>query len=202
MVHSRDLAYLRKDVRANCVIFLDLCREAGLPVLVTETVRDEEYQRALVARGYASKGATRPTFHSVKAGLAFDICKNVRGHEYDDASFFARCGQIGKQVGFSWGGDWKSFPDKPHFQWDERGKYTGSMILAGKYPPEMEEYMDQATFNRMMDAYLAQRKTRTVASWAKQDWDAAKAAGITDGSAPQGLITRQEVVTMLSRAQK
>lgn len=202
MVHSRDLAYLRKDVRANCAIFLDLCREAGLPVLVTETVRDEEYQRKLVAQGYASKNATKPTFHSVKAGLAFDICKNVRGHEYDDASFFARCGQIGKQVGFSWGGDWKSFPDKPHFQWDEHGKYTGSMILAGKYPPEMEEYMDQATFNRMMDTYLAQLRTKTVASWAKQDWDAAKAAGITDGSAPQGLITRQEVVTMISRAQK
>lgn len=202
MVHSRDLAYLRKDVRANCVIFLDLCKEAGLPVLVTETVRDEEYQRQLVAKGYASKNATKPTFHSVKAGLAFDICKNVKGHEYDDASFFARCGQIGKQVGFSWGGDWKSFPDKPHFQWDDGGKYTGSMILAGKYPPEMEEYMDQATFNRMMDSYLAQLRTKTVASWAKQDWDAAKAAGITDGSAPQGLITRQEVVTMISRAQK
>lgn len=202
MVHSRDLAYLRKDVRANCVIFLDLCRAAGLPVLVTETVRDEEYQRQLVAKGYAAKGATKPTFHSVKAGLAFDICKNVRGHEYDDASFFARCGQIGKQVGFSWGGDWKSFPDKPHFQWDDGGKYTGSMILAGKYPPEMEEYMDQATFNRMMENYLAQLRTKTVASWAKQDWDAAKAAGITDGSAPQGLITRQEVVTMISRAAK
>ena len=54
------------------------------------------------------------------------------------------CGQIGKQVGFSWGGDWKKFPDKPHFQWDDHLKYTGSMILAGKYPPEMEEYMDQA----------------------------------------------------------
>lgn len=202
MVHSRDLAALRKDVRANCVIFLDLCKAAGLPVLVTETVRDEEYQRYLAAHGYASKNATKPTFHSVKAGLAFDICKNVRGHEYDDASFFARCGQIGKQVGFSWGGDWKSFPDKPHFQWDAGGKYTGSMILAGKYPPEMEEYMDQATFNKMMDTYLAQLKTKTVSSWAKKDWDAAKAAGITDGSAPQGLITRQEAIAMISRATK
>ena len=78
MYHSRDIADLRADVRANCVIFLDLCKEAGLPVLVTETVRDAEYQRYLAANGYAAKTATRPTFHGVKAGLAFDICKNVQ----------------------------------------------------------------------------------------------------------------------------
>lgn len=202
MVHSRDLIYLRKDVRANCETFLRLCEEAGLRVLVTETVRDEEYQRYLVENGYAAKTATKPTFHSAKAGLAFHICHNIKGREYSDASFFARCGQIGKQVGFSWGGDWKSFPDRPHFQWDDGGKWTGAMILAGRYPPEMEEYVDQTKFNQMMDTYLAQQRTKTVSSWAAGDWNAAKAKGITDGSAPQGLITRQEVVTMLTRAQK
>ena len=200
MYHSRDIADLRADVRANCIIFIDLCKEAGLPVLITETVRDDEYQRYLAANGYASKTATRPTFHSVKAGLAFDICKNVKGHEYDDPSFFDRCGQIAKQVGFSWGGDWKSFPDKPHIQWDAHGKYTGSMILAGKFPPEMEEYMTQADFNRMMDAYLAQLRTKPVSGWAAQTWADAKKSGIADGTAPQGLITRQEVVTMIERA--
>ena len=200
MYHSRDIADLRADVRANCVIFLDLCKEAGLPVLITETVRDDEYQRYLAANGYASKTATRPTFHSVKAGLAFDICKNVKGHEYDDLSFFDRCGQIAKQVGFSWGGDWKKFPDRPHFQWDNHLKHTGRMILAGKYPPEMEEYMDQATFNKMADAYLAQLRTKPVSTWAKDDWEKAKADKITDGTAPQGLITRQEVATMINRA--
>ena len=200
MFRSSELRYLRADVRVNCEKFLALCKEAGLNVKVTETVRDDEYQRYLAANGYAAKTATVPTFHSVKAGLAFDICKNVKGHEYDDAAFFAQCGQIGKQAGFSWGGDWKSFPDRPHFQWDAHGKYTGSMILAGKYPPEMEEYMDQATFNKMADAYLAQLRTKTVSTWAKDDWEKAKKDKITDGTAPQGLITRQEVVTMINRA--
>ena len=200
MFRSSDLQYLRADVRVNCETFIALCKEAGLNVKVTETVRDDEYQRYLAANGYAAKTATVPTFHSVKAGLAFDVCKNVKGHEYDDLSFFDRCGQIAKQVGFSWGGDWKSFPDKPHIQWDAHGKYTGSMILAGKYPPEMEEYMDQSTFNKMADAYLAQLRTKTVSTWAKDDWEKAKADKITDGTAPQGLITRQEVITMINRA--
>lgn len=200
MFHSRELKYLREDVRVNCEMFLELCNEAGLKVLVTETVRDDEYQQYLAANGYASKSATRPTFHSVKAGLAFDICKNVKGQEYSDGSFFTKCGQIAKQVGFSWGGDWKSFVDKPHIQWDANGKYTGSMILSGKYPPTMEEYMNQAVFNKMMETYLAQKRTESVSNWAKADWEKAKKEGITDGSAPQALITRQEVVTMIERA--
>ena len=74
--------------------------------------------------------------------------------------------------------------------------------MTGHYPPEMEEYMDQATFNKMMDNYLAQLGTKPVATWAKADWEKAKAEKITDGSAPQRFITRQEVVAMLERAKK
>ena len=201
MLHSDELKYLRVDVRVNCEKFLALCKEAGLNVKVTQTVRDDEYQRLLVAQGYAAKTATRPTFHSVKAGLAFDICKNVRGHEYDDPSFFACCGQIGKQVGFSWGGDWKSFPDRPHFQWDNHRKWSSRMLLAGKYPPEMEEYMTQAEFNKMMDTYLAQKRVdSTPSTWAKDTWELAKKQGITDGSGPHGLCTREEVVALIERS--
>lgn len=201
MFHSDELQYLRKDVRVNCEKFLALCKEAGLNVKVTQTVRDDAYQKYLVSKGYASEKATRPTFHSVKAGLAFDICKNVKGHEYDDASFFARCGQIGKQVGFSWGGDWKKFPDRPHFQWDDHLRWTGTMILAGKYPPEMEEYMTQAEFNKMMDTYLAQKRMeKTPSTWAKDTWELAKKQGITDGSGPHGLCTREEVVALIERS--
>ena len=137
----------------------------------------------------------------MKAGLAFDICKNVRGHEYDDATFFALCGQIGKQVGFSWGGDWRKFPDRPHFQWDNHLKWTGSMILAGRYPPEMEEYMTQADFNKMMDTYLAQKRAeKNPSTWAKDTWELAKKQGITDGSGPHGLCTREEVVALIERS--
>lgn len=201
MFHSYELKYLRADVRVNCEKFLALCKEAGLKVKVTQTVRDDAYQKYLVSKGYASKKATRPTFHSVKAGLAFDICKNVRGHEYDDATFFALCGQIGKQVGFSWGGDWKKFPDRPHFQWDNHLKWTGSMILAGRYPPEMEEYMTQSDFNKMMDTYLAQKRAeKNPSTWAKDTWELAKKQGITDGSSPHGLCTREEVVALIERS--
>ena len=147
MLNSRDIDKLRADVSANCRVFLDLCKAEGLPVLVTQTVRDAEYQASLYAQGRTKPGSIvtnqkTPSFHSDKAGLAFDICKNVKGHEYDDAAFFRKCGEIGKKIGFSWGGDWLSLQDKPHFQWDAGGTYTAAMVRAGKLPPSMPVYKE------------------------------------------------------------
>ena len=147
MLCSRDISRLRADVAANCRLFVEECKKQGLPVLVTETVRDLEYQASLYAKGRTAPGSIvtnqkTPSFHSDKAGLAFDICKNVKGHEYDDLAFFSRCGEIGKKIGFSWGGDWTSLPDKPHFQWDAGGKYTAAMVRAGKLPPSMPVYKE------------------------------------------------------------
>lgn len=142
MLNSRDISRLRPDVEANCRIWLDLCKANGLNVLVTQTVRDKEYQESLYAQGRTRPGSivtnsTTPTFHSEKAGLAFDFCKDVKGHEYDDAAFFRKAADIAKMIGFSWGGDWKSFVDKPHIQWDNHGEWTSKMIRAGKFPPTM-----------------------------------------------------------------
>lgn len=142
MLNSRDISLLRPDVEANCRKWLERCKAAGLNVLVTNTVRDKEYQEYLYAQGRTRPGSIvtngkTPTFHADTAGLAFDFCKNVKGHEYDDTAFFKKAAVIAKEMGFSWGGDWKSFPDKPHIQWDNQGAWTSSMILAGKLPPEM-----------------------------------------------------------------
>lgn len=140
MLNSRDIGLLRADVAVNCRKMVEICGAAGLPLLITGTVRDEEYQLFCYHNG-TSKGKI-PTFHSKQAGLAFDVCKNVKGQEYNDNAFWAGVAAIGKAMGFTWGGDWKSFPDNPHFQWDNGGKYTGKMILAGIYPPVMPPYQE------------------------------------------------------------
>lgn len=152
MFHSRDISYLREDVRVNVETFLRLCKEAGLNVLITETVRDKAYQEYCVAQGWASKTATTPSFHAVNVGLAFDFCKNVKDHEYGDADFFKKVSIIGKKVGFSWGGDWKSFVDRTHFQWDDNKKYTTKMVLAGEYPPSMPKYEVDVSMNEVTGA--------------------------------------------------
>jgi peptidoglycan L-alanyl-D-glutamate endopeptidase CwlK len=134
MRNSRDIGQLRSDVAANCRIFLTRCKAAGLNVLVTGTVRDQEQQDV-----YYEKGTGRKTvsFHKEGVGLAFDICKNVKGEEYSDLDFFKKCAVIGEEMGFTWGGRWKSRVDMPHFQWDDGGKYSDADVIAGRYPPPM-----------------------------------------------------------------
>ena len=69
-----------------------------------------------------------------------DHCRLPFVEAYDDASFFQKCGEIGEKVGFTWGGRWKSFPDRPHFQWDDNKQHTSAMIRAGKLPRQMPAY--------------------------------------------------------------
>lgn len=143
MLNSRDINLLRTDVAAACRRLIDLAAAEGWKVLVTNTVRDDEYQASLYAKGRTAPGgivtnSKVPTFHSDKAGLAFDICQNIKGQEYSNNAFWQAVGRIGKQLGFTWGGDWKSIVDKPHFQWDEHGKYTGTMVRNGQLPPMMK----------------------------------------------------------------
>lgn len=213
MLDSRDINLLRRDVAANCRKLIELAALAGCKVLVTNTVRDDEYQAYLYAQGRTRPGSIItnskiPTFHSVKAGLAFDICQNIKGKEYNDEKFWQVVGSIGKKIGFTWGGDWKGIVDKPHFQWDEHGKYTSSMILAGKYPPPMPLYKgddDDMTKDEVLaiiKEYEAQKAKEQLPDWAKSELEEAVKLGITDGSNPCATIPRYQAAIMALRAYK
>ena len=209
MRHSRDIDDLRADVAANCRVLIALAEREGLRVLVTETVRDGEYQQMLAKKGYAAAGAVTPSFHADHAGLAFDICKNEKGHAYDDPAFFARMGELGKRVGFSWGGDWRSFPDRPHFQWDAGGLYSSAMVRAGRYPPPMprfseEETMTQEQFNALMEGYWRSLAQREPADWSAEAraWAEKNGLIVGDGNGNKqyrSFVTREQLAVFLKR---
>ena len=212
MLNSRDINNLRPDVAANCRVFLGLCKDAGLQVLVTATVRDEEYQRYCYDQGTAN--TPLPSFHGIKAGLAFDICKNVKGHEWDDLEFYRRAGELGEKLGFEWGGRWKKFIDRPHFQWSQGMKYTSAMVRDGKYPPTMplyEEGIDmtkeevQALVNGTVERALADRDeviaeaAQKISPWAAEAWKRAQETGVMDGTRPGMPLTREQYALTLDR---
>lgn len=62
-----------------------------------------------------------------------------------------------------------------------------------------DEEVTQEQFNKMMDAYLLDREKLPASSWAVKEIASAKKKGITDGSAPRGLITREECMAMVDR---
>ena len=211
MRHSRDIDDLRADVAANCRTLIALAEREGLHALVTETVRDGEYQKMLAEKGYAAKGAVVPSFHANHAGLAFDICKNEAGHEYDDPAFFVKMGELGKKVGFSWGGDWRSFPDRPHFQWDAGATYTSAMIRAKRYPPPMprfeEEEMTQQEFNERRETYLKTLAQQQPAHWSAEARAWAETAGLIAGDQTgnrqyRSILTREQLAVLLHRYAK
>lgn len=177
MLNSRDINRLRPDVAANCRKLIEIAAAEGWPVLVTGTVRDDEYQLKAYSNGKSKSKV--PTFHSEKAGLAFDICKNVKGEEYSDMAFWSAVSRIGKTMGFEWGGDWKTIVDMPHFQWSGADhEYKAADILAGNYPPEMpfyeeEEEMSYEKFKEYMDQYMAERENMDDVNWGGE-WQQAK----------------------------
>ena len=214
MLNSRDIDLLRPDVAANCHLWVERCRAAGLNVLVTNTVRDREYQAYLYEQGRTRPGgivtnSPVPTFHADTSGLAFDFCQNIKGQEYSDSAFFQRAGELGEQVGFEWGGRWKSFPDRPHLQWSDGGKYTSSMIRAGDYPPAMPPYREEDTdmtkeeIQAMIDAAVTAARPPVYTSvencpaWARETVQKAVDEGVLRGDQGGGLrLTDDNLVNL------
>lgn len=206
MLNSRDISKLRKDVAINCRKMIELAAREGYPILVTGTVRDQEYQEYVYQNGNSK--ARTPSFHADYAGLAFDICKNVKGEEYSDNAFWDYCGALGKKMGFTWGGDWKSIVDKPHFQWDEQGKYTGNMIRNRILPPDMPEYMEDEMsyedFKACFERYMEELKGQESSDWSLEARQWAEENGIIEGDENgnkqyKAFCTREQMVTFLKR---
>jgi len=59
----------------------------------------------------------------------WDINRNMNGNQVRD---WFEVATIGKSLGFSWGGDWKSFKDYPHL--DMQRGYSLASLRAGKRP--------------------------------------------------------------------
>lgn len=120
MINSRDINHLHPVVRLMCEEHIRLCAKEGINIILTSTLRDDEYQATLYAKGRTSGGGIVTNTSVTGAhglGLAYDVVPVVNGVAiWDDHRMWDIVGRVGKSLGFVWGGDWKSFIDKPHFE--------------------------------------------------------------------------------------
>lgn len=129
MINSRDLGELNPTVQAKCKAFIQLCKEAGIDVLITSTYRDDESQDALYAKGRTAPG---PIVTNAKGGesfhnyrVAFDFVPIVDGKaQWNDSKLFECCGKLAESVGLEWAGKWAHFKELAHCQ------LTGGKTLA------------------------------------------------------------------------
>lgn len=103
--------------------FIQAAANKGIFLRVTSAKRSFSEQDDLYAQGRTKPGKVvtnakgGESYHNY--GLAFDVVPMMDGKPvWNDDELWQRVGRIGKSFGFTWGGDWVSFPDKPHFQDD------------------------------------------------------------------------------------
>lgn len=99
------------------VAFIEACRLQGEEIKVTEGYRSFERQNELYAQGRTDMSKPKVTnakggesFHQY--GVCFDVIFTKTGYKGN----WAKIGKIGKAMGFTWGGEFKSIVDKPHFE--------------------------------------------------------------------------------------
>lgn len=209
---GRDRTKLHPELLQIVQEFETKCKAAGLNILITETYRTKAEQDALYAQGRTKPGniVTNAKYPMSPHcwGVAFDFCRNIKGKEYDDSDgFFKKCGEIGKALGLFWGGDFKSFIDKPHLELAELLPNNSVKTLKAKYgTPEKfikaweDENVTYETFKAYMDQYILEQTKQGIPKWAQKEVEMAKSNGITDGTYPMQFVSRYQAAIMANRA--
>ena len=199
---SRDLALLHPRLQAILPRIKAECEAQALPVLWTDGMRTKAEQDALYAQGRTSPGTIVTNVRYPDSmhnwGVAVDFCRNVRGREYDDTdNFFFRVAFVAKAYGLDWGGDWKTFKDKPHLQLGEYSIDGTTDYLRRTYGTP-DRFI--ATWKKPASGFLDvpdDRWSSEAIAWAAK---AGIAAGFEDGTfRPAEPITREQAVSLLYR---
>ena len=110
-------------------------KKEGIELRVISAERDCQEQNKLYAQGRSTKGkivTNAPcgkSSHNYK--VAVDVVEFKNGKLLWKNPNWERIGQLGEKAGMEWGGRWKRFVDKPHFQ-DLQGKKIKTLYVQYK----------------------------------------------------------------------
>ncbi|WP_416143947.1 M15 family metallopeptidase [Planococcus koreensis] len=107
-----------------------LASAAGIDIIITDGFRSRDEQDRLHAQGRSAPGNVVTqvqgggSYHNYglaidfalrdgNGGVVWDIERDVNGNGESD---WFEVAAIGKELGFSWGGDWRRFKDYPHLE--------------------------------------------------------------------------------------
>ncbi len=199
----RDISALLSNAQVACNTFLAECKSAGLNVKITETYRSQARQNELYAQGRTTSGNivtwTKNSRHTSR--LAWDICQNIKGKEYDTSTgFFDKCGKIATSLGITWGGSWKT-PDRPHFEVSADWTLSEDYINKEKKMQETEALKTRVAALEEA-AVVYNTIDSTMPEWIKNITEWALEKGIIQGTG-NGLgmtKTKAEALVMLKNA--
>jgi len=95
-------------------------RAEGIDLRIVSGYRSFSHQQALFNKGRTTKGGkvtnAVPGLSYHNYGWAVDVCEYKNGKPYWKSKHWNRIGEIGKEHGLVWGGDWTRLVDRPHLQ--------------------------------------------------------------------------------------
>ena len=137
----RDIEKLHPKLQDFIYDLIKECEKQGLKIGISECLRTAIEQDKLYAKGRTEKGsivtnAKGSSYSSMHQwGIAFDFYRNDGQGAYENGDyFFNKVGQIGKELGLEWGGDWKTIKDLPHFQLSDWGSTPAKLKAEFKTP--------------------------------------------------------------------
>ena len=209
-VVMRGIDKLHPELQVCVNKFLEECKSRGLDVCITETLRTQEEQEALYAQGRTTSGKIVTNCRGFQSphcwGVAFDFCRNVKGKEYDNSDkFFDYVGEIAKTIfddteyDLFWGGDFKTFVDKPHIEMKKYLPNNSTVWLIDHFGTP-EEFM--ATWYDMKEEggnYVHRYKTiEEMPVYAQDDIEQLVNDGILSGKGGElGLDLTEDMIRIL-----
>lgn len=115
------ISKLHPDLRPLASNFInDLDANHGIKLRAYSGLRTFDEQKKLYAQGRTEPGSivtnAQPGYSYHNYGLAFDAVEIKNGQAVWNNPNWTKIGQIARQHGLEWGGNWTSFKDMPHFQ--------------------------------------------------------------------------------------
>jgi peptidoglycan L-alanyl-D-glutamate endopeptidase CwlK len=106
--------------REFMVLATDIAAKHNLTVKIISGLRSYAEQATLYAKGRTTPGPkvtnARPGYSNHNFGTAWDIGL-FKGKRYlTDSPIYTEIGQAARSLGLTWGGDFKSFKDTPHYE--------------------------------------------------------------------------------------
>lgn len=213
-------AHTYKDVHIRAEELIKRCWVENVFIVFTDGLRTNEEQAVLYGKGrssyiYNGKQYASPkekivtnskpgqSMHNYGLALDFVTCdgfgKNI---DYIVGPKWRRAAEIAKELGFIWGGDWKSFVDTPHIEYSNG--YTARQINEGKWPTFKPFIPIKITNSDTIKGETevveeTYEKNAEPSIWAKEAVEWAKKNNISDGTFLKKPATREEVITMLYR---
>lgn len=120
-MNEKRLIGLQPEVAELAKKMIELAKEDSINILVVSGYVSPARQDSLYALGRTRPGSIVTNIKggqsSHNKGLAFDVVPYKNNQvEWDNKEAYKKLGEIGHKLGLTWGGDWKSFKDYPHFE--------------------------------------------------------------------------------------